>query len=126
MGTRAFVGTGEDILIAGFVISGSTSQTILVRASGPALEAFGLSGTLPDPQLQILDDNKNLVASNLGWGGSPKIASASETVGAFAWSSPSSDDSAILITLPLGSYTAQVSGQGGDTGLALIEIYAVQ
>jgi hypothetical protein len=126
MGTRAFVGTGEDILIAGFVISGSTSQTILVGASGPALEAFGLSGTLPDPQLQILDDNKNLVASNLGWGGSPQIASASATVGAFAWSSPSSDDSAILITLPLGSYTAQVSGQGGDTGLALIEIYAVQ
>jgi DNA-binding beta-propeller fold protein YncE len=123
--TRAFVGTGEDILIAGFFISGKTSQTVLIRASGPALEAFGLSGTLSDPQLQLFDANQNLVASNFGWGGSSPIASASATAGAFTWTNPSSDDSAVLITLPPGRYTAQASGQIGDTGLALIEIYAV-
>jgi DNA-binding beta-propeller fold protein YncE len=125
LSTRAFVGTGENILIAGFVISGTTSQTILIRASGPALKAFGLSGTLSDPRLQIFDNRQNLVASNFGWSGGSQIASASATVGAFAWDNPSSNDSAILITLPPGNYTAQASGQSGDTGLALIEIYAV-
>jgi YVTN family beta-propeller protein len=125
LSTRAFVGTGEDILIAGFVISGASSQTVLIRASGPALKAFGLSSTLSDPQLRLFDNNQDLVASNLGWNGSSQIASASATVGAFPWSNLSSDDSAILITLPPGSYTAQASGQSGDTGLALIEIYAV-
>ena len=125
LSSRAFVGTGSNILIAGFVIAGSTSQTVLIRASGPALEAFGVSGTIPDPQLLLFDSNQNLVASDSGWGGSLQIAAAASAAGAFAWKVPSSDDSAVLITLPPGNYTAQVSGASGDTGVALVEIYAL-
>ncbi len=123
--TRAFVGTASEILVAGFVIEGSTSQTVLIRASGPALTPFGLVNPLADPQLQLFDGSLNLVASSFGWGGNSQIANAAAAVGAFSWTNSSSLDSAILITLPPGSYTAEISGQSGDTGVALIEVYAV-
>jgi YVTN family beta-propeller protein len=122
---RASVGTGGNILIAGFVIAGATSQTVLIRASGPALASFGVTGLLPDPQLNLFDSNKQLIASNTGWGGSPQIATAATFSGAFQWSDPSSDDSAMLLTLPPGDYTAQVSGPSGDSGIALVEVYKV-
>jgi hypothetical protein len=124
--SRAFVGTGGNILIAGFVVSGSTSQTVLIRASGPALAAFGVPGTLPDPQLKLYDINQNLITSNFGWGGKTELVSAAASAGAFPWSNPLSNDSAILITLPPGEYTAQASGASGDTGVALVEVYAVR
>jgi YVTN family beta-propeller protein len=125
LSSRALVGTGGNILIAGFVIEGSTSRTLLIRASGPALIPFGVPGTLPDPQIQVLDGTGALLTSDSGWGGDPGIARAALDVGAFSWSNPASADSAVLATLPPGNYTAQVSGKSGDTGVALIEIYAV-
>jgi YVTN family beta-propeller protein len=124
--SRAYVGPGSDILIAGFVISGSTSETVLIRASGPALAAFGIFGTLSDPKLQLFDANQNLIASALGWMGNPQLAGAASRVGAFSWGSSPTQDSAILITLPPGSYTVQCSGASSDSGTALIEVYAVQ
>jgi len=120
---RVQVGTGGDILIAGFVIGGATSETVLIRASGPALAAFGVAGTLPDPQLQLYS-GQTVLGENAGWGGSTQIASAASSVGAFAWSAASLD-SALLVTLPPGPYTAQVAGLSGDTGVALIEVYEV-
>jgi hypothetical protein len=123
--TRAFVGTGSSILIAGFVISGSTSQTVLIRASGPALNAFGVSDTLADPQVKLFGQTTNQISSTSGWGGASQIVTAAAAVGAFPWSSPSSNDSAVLITLPPGSYTAEAAGASGDTGVALIEVYVV-
>ena len=128
LSTRVQVGTGANILIAGFVIGGSTSKTVLVRASGPALTAFNVAGTLADPQLKILDQNQKLVASNRGWGGDTSIQSVANSVGAFAWGNSASADSAILLTLPPGAYTAQVAGAAGtasDTGVALVEVYDV-
>jgi hypothetical protein len=121
---RTQVGTGANVLIAGFVIGGSTSRTVLIRASGPALIGFGVSGTLPDPELQLFASS-TLLAANTAWGGDAEIASAAANVGAFPWASASSSDSAILVTLPPGAYTAQVSGASGDTGVALIEVYEV-
>jgi hypothetical protein len=121
---RVQVGSGGNVLIAGFVIGGSTSRTILIRASGPALVPFGVSGTLPDPQLGLYSGS-TLLNSNSGWGGNAEIASAASAVGAFGWSDPASADSAILVTLPPGAYTAQISGSSGDTGVALIELYEV-
>ena len=121
---RVQVGTGANVLIAGFVVSGSTWRTVLIRASGPALVPFGVSGTLADPELQLYLGS-TLIASNTGWGGNAQIASSAASVGAFAWSNPSSSDSAILVTLPPGAYTAQVSGASGDTGIALVEVYEV-
>jgi hypothetical protein len=122
--SRAVVGTGANILIAGIVVGGSTSKTVLIRASGPALAGFGVPGSLPDPQLTLNNSAGTAIASNTGWAGNGQIAAAATSVGAFAWS-PSSADSALLITLAPGNYTAQISGASGDTGVALIEVYDV-
>jgi len=121
---RVQVGTGANILIAGFVIGGSTSKTVLIRASGPALVPFNVGGTLADPELE-LHSSGTLLASNSGWGGDAEIANAAASVGAFAWSDPSSNDSAILVTLTPGAYTAEVSGASGDKGVALVEVYEI-
>ena len=125
LSARVQVGTGGNVLIAGFAIGGSSAVTVLIRASGPALVQFGVPGTLPDPQLQLFNGS-TLLAGNFGWGGSSQIATRAATVGAFTWNSSTSNDSALLITLPPGSYTAEVSGAAGDTGDALVEVYAVQ
>jgi hypothetical protein len=123
---RTQVGTGGNILIAGFVVGGTTAETLLIRASGPALAAFGLAGTLPDPELQVYGGNgSTLIATNIGWGGDAEIAAAAAAVGAFPWSSATSADSALLLTLAPGSYTAEVVGASGDTGLGLVEVYEV-
>jgi hypothetical protein len=125
LSARVQVGTGGNILIAGFAIGGSSAVTVLIRASGPALIPLGVTGTLADPQLQLYSGS-TVLAGNFGWGGSPQIASRAASVGAFPWSSTTSDDSALLVTLPPGAYTAQVSGETGDTGDALVEVYVVQ
>jgi hypothetical protein len=121
---RVQVGTAGNILIAGFVVGGSTSRTVLIRASGPALVPFGVAGTLPDPELQLYSGS-TLLGMNEGWGGETEIASAAASEGAFIWDNPASNDSALLVTLPPGAYTAQVFGASGDTGVALVEVYEV-
>jgi len=127
--TRGLVGTGANSLIAGFVIGGTTSRTVLIRASGPAIAAapFNVTGTLPDPQLQLFGQGNPapMIGANAGWGGNPQVSAVAATVGAFAWTSPASLDSALLVSLPPGPYTAQVSGVKGDSGVALIEVYDV-
>jgi|CZKI01.1.fsa_nt_gi hypothetical protein len=127
--TRVQVGSGSNILIAGFVIGGSTSKTVLARASGPALAAFGVSGTLPDPELKLYQENADqtstLLETDSGWAGNSQIVGTASRVGAFPWNSPTSHDSAILVTLRPGAYTAQIAGASGDTGVALVEIYEV-
>jgi len=122
---RVSVGKGANVLIAGFVIGGSTSKTVLIRASGPALIPFGVTGILPDPNLQLYNSG-GVIATNTGWGGDTQIAMEAASVGAFSWGTSATPDSAILVTLPPGAYTAQVSGASGDTGLALVEVYDVQ
>jgi glucose/arabinose dehydrogenase len=127
--TRGQVGTGSAILDAGFVIGGATSKTVLIRASGPAIAAapFNVAGTLADPRIQLYSQGASptVIASNAGWSGNPQIAAAALSVGAFPWTNLSSNDSALLLTLPPGAYTAEVSGASGDTGVALVEIYDV-
>jgi hypothetical protein len=129
LSARVDVGTGANVLFAGFVIGGQSALTVLIRASGPAIAAapFDVPGTLPDPQLTLQDPTTGSVyAGNAGWGGDPEIASTAAAVGAFAWSVPMSHDAALLITLPPGSYTAAAAGSGGDGGVALVEVYEVQ
>ena len=122
---RAVAGSGADTLVAGFVIGGETSETVLIRAAGPALAPFVLQGILPDPLLQLyaVSPGPTLLASNSGWAADPTVAAASSSVGAYSWGSLPTADAAILVTLAPGAYTAQVSGASGDSGIALIEVY---
>ena len=127
LSARAYVGSGTLTTVAGFVISGSTSQTILIRASGPALTAFGVANVIPLPALTLFNSSQDIITSNTGWQGNPEIAHVAASVGAFPWASPSSADSALLITLPPGNYTAQMTGAPSSTsgGTGLVEVYAV-
>jgi hypothetical protein len=123
LSARAQVGTGENVLIAGFALGGSTSKTLLIRAVGPGLTPFGLTGLLTDPKLDVFSGS-TLIATNDNWDGARALAAEFERVGAFALPS-TSRDAALLVTLGPGSYTAQVSGIANGTGVALVEVYAV-
>ncbi len=124
--TRAFVGTGEQVLIPGFVVAGGGTVKLLVRAVGPGLAGFGVAGTLSDPQLTLFSGTTT-VASNDNWSGAPNadaVAAAAAGAGAFALSA-GSRDAALLVDLAAGSYTVTVSGVGAATGTALVELYVV-
>ena len=125
LSSRVQVGTGDSILIAGFVIGGSSAKTMLIRASGPALDQFGVPGTLPDPLLTLYRSDSSVIVTNNGWGGNSQVVSTAASVYAFPWTSASSNDSALVITLPPGLYSAGISGASGDTGVALVEVYEV-
>lgn len=126
---RALVGNGSNILVSGFVIGGTTSKTLLIRGAGPALAVFGVSDALVDPQLRLYrangDGSSSLLAVDTGWGGDGTVASMAASVGAFSWGILGTPDSAIVITLPPGVYTAQVSSASGVSGVALVEIYEI-
>src|SRR5208283_2076949 len=98
----------------------------LIRGAGPALAQFGVSGTLPDPLLQLYQGGATVIGSNAGWGGDAQIALTAASVGAFSWGVGATADSALLVTLAPGAYTAEVSGASGDTGVALVEVYDVE
>ena len=126
LSTRAQVGTGSGILISGLSIApGRGVRKILVRAAGPTLGAFGVTGTLADPAIAVIDRNLNQIASNDNWGtGNISALTAAFTqAGAFAFAA-GSRDAALLVDLePDRSYTIQVSGVGGTSGVALVEVY---
>jgi kumamolisin len=125
--TRAMVGTGGNILIPGIYISGSGTEELLVRADGPSLIQYGVTGVLAQPTLSVFNASGTLVASNTGWGtGSnpAQITNVSASVGAFPFAAGSAD-CALIVNLPPGSYTIQVSGSGSSTGVALAEVYEV-
>ncbi len=123
LSTRGQVGSGANILIAGFVVGGTSAKQVLVRAIGPSLTQFGVTGTLSDPNLQVFSGS-TLVAANDNWRGEPALVAASAQAGGFPLAA-SSLDSALLLTLQPGSYTAQVSGIGAATGVALVELYDI-
>jgi uncharacterized delta-60 repeat protein len=131
---RGTVSPGAGALIGGFVISGTSAETVLIRGVGPGLAPFGVANALSDPVLNVYDTNGNLVASNHAWGtqvaagqyqesvSAAGIASADSTVGAFALA-PGSADTALIATLPPGAYTFEVTSASNSTGQALGEVY---
>ena len=124
LSTRAYVHTGDGVLIGGFVVSGPAYKRMLIRAVGPTLGAFGVGNALTDPVLTVYSGS-DTVASNDRWGVSSNataIAAASSRAGAFALAS-TSEDAALLITLPPGAYTVEVKGKDNGEGVALLEIY---
>jgi hypothetical protein len=125
--TLAETGGGENTLIAGFVVSGSLPKRVLIRGVGPGLEQFGVPGALSDPQLQLFNKSGAALAANDNWGSAGEaatISAAQGQVGAFALPF-GSKDAVLLLSLVPGSYTAQVTGVGPATGVALVEVYEV-
>jgi hypothetical protein len=118
---RNRVGTGADLLIAGFNVAGSGTLRVLIRAVGPTLAGFGVTSALADPKLEVFDASSVKIAESDDW--SASLASTFAAVGAFALPT-GSKDAATLVTLTAGkSYTVQVSGIANATGEALVEIY---
>jgi len=120
---RAWVGTGSNILIAGFAIAGTAPETVLIRGVGPSLAQLGVTGYLANPQIDLYQ-NSTLLQHNDNWGGSSALTAAFAQVGAFPFTS--TQDAAMIVTLQPGQYSVQVSGVGGTTGVALVEVYQLQ
>ncbi len=119
LSARNKVGTGANILIAGFTLAGDGARNLLIRAVGPKLSEFGVTGVLTDPMLEIYSGSTK-IAENDNW--SATLASTAASVGAFALN-PGSKDAAITVSLPKGGYTVQVSGVDSGVGEAIVEIY---
>ena len=117
--TRGNVGTGASILIGGLIVGGNTAKPVIVRALGPSLTQFGVTGVLADPSLQLRDGNGNLVEANNDWQQSAEAA----TISAHGKAPSNAKESAMAPTLSPGNYTALVTGVGGTTGTALVEVY---
>jgi len=114
-------------LTAGFVVTGAAARNVLIRGIGPALAQFGVADALANPQVTLFGRGGTIVATNDDWFDAPNavaIASTSAQVGAFALPI-GSRDAALLLSLPAGSYTVQVSPANGSAGSALVEIYEV-
>ncbi|MGH7994723.1 MAG: beta strand repeat-containing protein [Opitutaceae bacterium] len=120
LSARAYVGLGSDSLVAGFVVQGGT-KSILVRADGPELASYGVADTLQDPELSLFSGTAT-IDSNEGWGGTAALAALFAQVKAFPLPAKSADD-ALATSVSAGSYTAQIVGSSGDSGVALAEVY---
>ena len=116
--TRGQVGTGDNIMIGGFIIGGPP-KPVVIRALGPSLSQLNVSNPLPDPYLELRDANGSLLEANDDWQQSPEAA----VIAASGLAPQNVKESAMAPTLPPGSYTALVKGVGGATGTALVEIY---
>ena len=115
--TRGTVLAGDNVMIGGVIISGTTPKRVIVRALGPSLAAAGVIGALPDPVLRLHDSTGAVIATNDNWRTNEGAVAAT----GFA---PAHDaDAAIVTTLAPGAYTAIISGAYGHQGVALFELY---
>jgi hypothetical protein len=120
--TRMKVSTGQNVLIGGFIIKGTQSKTLVLRAIGPSLSRVGVSNVLDDPTLEVHDSTGGVIASNDDWSTDNPQAAQIQQLGL----APTEDyESALLVTLDPGSYTAVVSGSGNTSGVGLVEAYEV-
>ncbi|MDP9005106.1 MAG: hypothetical protein M3N12_10005, partial [Verrucomicrobiota bacterium] len=120
--TRGFVGSGEHVLIAGFIISGNgpIGLTVVVRGLGPSLANFGITDALQDPVLEVHDASGTLIASNNNF----SDATGTQLV-PVSFAPTDSRESALQLTLNGGAYTAVVRGVANTTGTALVEVYQI-
>ncbi|MBI5694010.1 MAG: hypothetical protein HZC55_28375 [Verrucomicrobia bacterium] len=124
LSVRARAGSGSETLIVGVTVGGNatTPKSVLVRGVGPTLGAFGVGGVLADPVLTILSGTAT-VATNDDWGTDTNVAATTAAVGAFALPAGSRDAALFGSGIASGGYTIQLTGKGGATGNALIELY---
>jgi hypothetical protein len=120
LSTRGRVLTGNDVMINGFVIQGTGSQSVVIRARGPSLASQGIASALANPALVLVrSSDQAVIASNDDWQSSANAAQIQAS--GFAPLDPL--EAAILITLPPGAYTTIVTGVGGTTGVAIVEVF---
>lgn len=118
LSTRGRVGTDQDVLIGGLIISGNSSKRVLLRAIGPSLAASAIDDPLLDPSISVFNDQAELVASNDDW-----MATQEAEITATGLAPTDPKESAVIATLLPGSYTAVVSGVDNTSGVALVEAY---
>jgi len=122
--TRGFVGTGDSVMIAGFITTGGNgSSQVVVRGIGPTLAAppFNITGTLADPVVTLVDQNGTVVKTNDDWKNTQQAA-----IQATGFAPPNDLESAMVVTVATGKYTAILSGKNGGTGIGLVEVYKLK
>ena len=129
LSTRAQVGIGDNIVITGFTIGAGSNKTMLIRAVGPGLAVapFNVPDTVPNPRLELYSGS-TLIAANENWNtpigtATPVTAATFSSVAAFALPAGSLDAALVVTLLPGRGYTAQVTGAGTSTGVAIVELY---
>jgi hypothetical protein len=125
--TRAFVQTGDNVMIGGFIVQGTEPKRVILRAIGPELSRFGLPNVLVDPTLELYDDTGTLIASNDNWQhtiiGGIITSDQVDEIRASGRAPRHPRESAIIADLPAGNYTMIVRGVDNTTGVALVEAY---
>src|SRR5438105_6827760 len=119
--TRMDVGTGNNVMIAGFIVSGSQSKTIIVRALGRTLGSYGVANALNDPILELHNSSGATIATNDDW----QTGSQASQISSSGYAPTNSNEPALIATLPVGAYTAIVRGYNNSIGVALVEVYAL-
>jgi Matrixin len=117
--TRLKIGVSDNVLIGGFIIRGTQSKKLILRAIGPSLAAFGIPNTISDPVLELHNSTGGVIASNNDWQTGSQMSEIQ--LSGLAPASPA--ESALIVTLSPGNYTAVVSGAGGGQGIGLVEAY---
>jgi hypothetical protein len=121
LSTRAFVGTGNNVVIAGFVLGNNQgNDRVVIRGLGPSLSSFGIANTLADPTLELRDENGTLLFANNDW---QDNAAQAADITAAGLAPSNAKESAIAATLPPGLYTAILAGLNGGTGVGTVEVY---
>ena len=121
VGTRGFISTGDNVMIAGFILTGNGPASLLIRALGPSLADVGLTGVLPDPVLELHNASGEVIFSNDNWRDTQEqeiIATGLAPVDDF--------ESAMLVMLSPGAYTLVFSGVSGSTGLGFLQTYSLE
>lgn len=118
--TRLSVGTGDNVLIGGFIVNGNGDKNVLVRAIGPSLGALGVTGALDDPTLELHDQTGAIIATNDNW----QATQESEIEGTNL-APTNTKEAAIVRRLTPGAYTAIVRGKNGTSGVGLVEAYGL-
>ena len=128
--TRAFVQTGDNVMIGGFIVQGTEPKRVIIRAIGPELTGYGVPDALANPTLELHDSTGALIASNDNWEttviGGIITSNQVHEIQASGYAPGDPTESAIIADLPAGSYTAIVRGVNNMTGVALVEVYNLQ
>jgi hypothetical protein len=122
---RGVAGVGNNALVGGFVIRGTQPVQVLIRAQGPSLANYGVTGALVDTTLQVYS-GQTLMATNDDWKVSVNGGASQAAIQATGLAPLMDAESAVLVTLPPGAYTTIVSGKNGATGVAIAEAFLTQ